>query len=29
MTQSKPVYENKNAQALSNTATLLSILKSL
>tara|TARA_B100000683_G_scaffold175994_1_gene169471 strand:- start:1397 stop:2137 length:741 start_codon:yes stop_codon:yes gene_type:complete len=29
MTQSKPLYENKNAQALSNTATLLSILKSL
>jgi len=29
MTQSKPIYENKNAQALSNTATLLSILKSL
>lgn len=28
-TTSQPLYENKNAQALSNTATLLSILKSL
>lgn len=28
-TTSQPLYENKNAQALSNTATLLSILKGL